>query len=323
MSKQDTPTVTTSALSLKAALSEQKDFTAYLLMKGHSELTAGVYAADVKRFMEWLRAENLELEHVKYRDVLRYIQGKKASVSQRTVSVILNSLKHYYSYLKITHQALEDPTRQIEIKGIKRKKLYSILSKPELEKLYHEYRIPPEGRIKNSRINPFLTRKRNKVVLGLMIYQGLNTQELGRLTEADVKLRDGEIYIQRSRRSNERTLKLEAHQVLDMMEYSLQIRPQLLANHTSETNLFLLNSQGGDRFYLVVHHLMKQLKKAHPHIENAKQIRTSVLTHWLKHYNLREVQYMAGHRYVSSTEAYLINDLEDLQEDISKFHPIG
>ena len=323
MSKQDTPAITTSALSLKAALSEQKDFTAYLLMKGHSELTASVYTADVKRFMDWLNTENLELEHVTNTDLLHYIQLKKKHVSQRTISTILNSLKHYYSYLKITHQALEDPTRQLEIKGVKRKKLYTILSKPELESLYHHYIIPTATSGHSSRINPYLTRKRNKVVLGLMIYQGLNTQELGRLTEEDVKLREGKIHIARSRRSNERTLKLEAHQVLDLMEYSLQIRPQLLANHTSETNLFLLNSQGGDRFYLVVHHLIKQLKKVHPHIESAKQIRTSVLTHWLKHYNLREVQYMAGHRYVSSTEAYLINDLEDLQEDISKFHPIG
>ena len=32
---------------------------------------------------------------------------------------------------------------------------------------------------------------------------------------------------------------------------------------------------------------------------------------------------MAGHRYVSSTEAYKINDLEGLQEDIGKFHPLG
>ncbi len=53
-----------------------------------------------------------------------------------------------------------------------------------------------------------------------------------------------------------------------------------------------------------------------------KQLRTSVITHWLKNYNLREVQYMAGHRYVSSTEAYQINDLDDLIEDIGKYHPL-
>jgi len=31
---------------------------------------------------------------------------------------------------------------------------------------------------------------------------------------------------------------------------------------------------------------------------------------------------MASHRFISSTKAYLINDIEDLQEDINKYHPI-
>jgi integrase/recombinase XerD len=38
---------------------------------------------------------------------------------------------------------------------------------------------------------------------------------------------------------------------------------------------------------------------------------------------LREAQHRSGHRYVSSTEAYLVNDLEGLAEDVAKFHPIG
>ena len=33
------------------------------------------------------------------------------------------------------------------------------------------------------------------------------------------------------------------------------------------------------------------------------------------------VPYMAGHRFVSSTEGYRVNDLEDLQEYNGKFHP--
>jgi integrase/recombinase XerD len=46
-----------------------------------------------------------------------------------------------------------------------------------------------------------------------------------------------------------------------------------------------------------------------------------VITHWLKNHNLRQVQQMAGHRYISSTEAYLVNQTEDLQADIDQFHP--
>jgi integrase/recombinase XerD len=32
---------------------------------------------------------------------------------------------------------------------------------------------------------------------------------------------------------------------------------------------------------------------------------------------------MAGHKYVSSTEAFKVNNIEELQEDINKFHPLG
>jgi integrase/recombinase XerD len=47
-----------------------------------------------------------------------------------------------------------------------------------------------------------------------------------------------------------------------------------------------------------------------------------VITHWLKNYNLRQVQYMAGHKYVSSTERYQQNTLEDLQKEINRYHPL-
>jgi integrase/recombinase XerD len=46
-----------------------------------------------------------------------------------------------------------------------------------------------------------------------------------------------------------------------------------------------------------------------------------VTTHWLKQYNLREVQYMAGHRYVRLAEAYMVNQMEDLRADIDQFYP--
>lgn len=67
----------------------------------------------------------------------------------------------------------------------------------------------------------------------------------------------------------------------------------------------------------------KELRKQNKQVESVKQIRASVITRWLNVYNLLEVQYLAEHQYVSSTENYLINDLEDLKEDINKYHPIG
>ncbi|MGZ3767094.1 MAG: hypothetical protein ACXVJP_19860 [Mucilaginibacter sp.] len=37
----------------------------------------------------------------------------------------------------------------------------------------------------------------------------------------------------------------------------------------------------------------------------------------------RHIKYMAGHRYVSSTEGYQVNQIEDLQADIDQYHPLG
>jgi integrase/recombinase XerD len=36
-----------------------------------------------------------------------------------------------------------------------------------------------------------------------------------------------------------------------------------------------------------------------------------------------EAQHNAGHRYVTSIEAYLINEMESLSDDVARFHPIG
>ena len=70
-------------------------------------------------------------------------------------------------------------------------------------------------------------------------------------------------------------------------------------------------------------HLFRDVRKINPGIMNAAQIRRSVITHWLKTRNLREVQYMAGHKYVSSTERYQTNNLDSLQSRLEKFHPLN
>lgn len=301
------------------------EFIDYLLFKGFSSSTIKSYSRDVICFEEWLNKENVSLETVSYADVLHYIQGKKKHVKQRTLSTAVNSLKHYFNFLSNHGVVSENPTQNISIKGIRRKKLYNILSKQELEELYHNFTFTEDE--KQTKQNWYkaskLTFKRNKVILGLLIYQGLNTSELKDLTTNDLKLREGKIYIAGSRRSNERELTLEALQIMDLMEYTLKDRIELLKEFKKESNHLIISAGKGEGINNTMAMLMEKLKDLNPNIENVKQIRTSVITHWLKTHNLRQVQHMAGHRYVSSTEAYLINDLEDLLEDITKFHPIG
>lgn len=300
---------------------EQPSFKKYLLQKGYSLQTIKSFETVLKRYQKWLKKENLTEESVIYNDLLHYIQSLRKKIKQRSIQTEVNSIKHYYNYLQQIGMVAENPTSNVAIKGVKRRVLHNILNKQELEKLYNDYKELPKE-TKNYPLRK-LSRKRNEVILSLLIYQGLNTTEISRLTTVDVKLREGKIYISGTRKSNERTLKLEAHQIMDIMEYSMQVRQQLLEITKKETDLLFVSVGKSNDLHNVITKLMQQVKKLSKKVTTLNQIRTSVIANWLKNYNLREAQYMAGHRYVSSTEAYLINNLEDLQEDINKYHPVS
>ena len=51
-------------------------------------------------------------------------------------------------------------------------------------------------------------------------------------------------------------------------------------------------------------------------------LRKSVIVNWLKNYDLRAVQYFAGHKYISSTEKYLTTNIEQLKNSVVKLHPL-
>jgi integrase/recombinase XerD len=68
--------------------------------------------------------------------------------------------------------------------------------------------------------------------------------------------------------------------------------------------------------------IVSQAKKLNPEIIDSRQIRTSVIMNWLKQYNIRQVQYMAGHKSIRSTEQYRSQDLSDLTKQLELFHPL-
>jgi integrase/recombinase XerD len=69
-------------------------------------------------------------------------------------------------------------------------------------------------------------------------------------------------------------------------------------------------------------HLFRNLKQFDPQVKNATQIRQSVIASWLNKYDKRKVQYMAGHRYVSSTEYYKQVDIDLLKRSVLEYHPL-
>ena len=122
-----------------------------------------------------------------YRTFLRYIEHlRERQLKPRTLKGYVGNLKIYFNYLTEENYCIENIIQNINIKGVKQEVIHNILTPDELEDLYQSYNT-----VKG---NP-LTRKRNKIMLGLLIYQGLTTQNLQQLQVENIQLYKGKIDI--------------------------------------------------------------------------------------------------------------------------------
>jgi integrase/recombinase XerD len=284
-------------------------FKTYLQEKGFAKATVYQHCRYVLQFLGWLQKEQINPSDCSYNDLLSWIdQLKQSGDSIKLVNRKLLSVRHWFSFFQLRNKEAANPATGLYLKSGSKRLVSGIISFDKLEQLYQSYQITDARTL------------RNKVILSLLIYQGITTDELHRLKTEDIKLREGKVKIPGSKRSNGRVLHLQAFQVLDIQEYLLTVRPKLT---TEKEGRLFLSMEGKPELKNSLHHLFRALKLFDEQISSANQIRQSVITYWLKNHNLRQVQYMAGHKYVSSTERYQQNNIEDLQKEVNKYHPLN
>lgn len=308
-----------------------KDFRIYLQELGNDTNTIRQKANYAGYFLNWLESERLQPEETRYNDLLNFIDYcKLEGKSKKHINSKLRSIRNFYEYLKKQSRKLSgpkiiNPAANLNLKGAHKKIISGIIDFAALENLYQTFEtIGNRG-------------KRNKIILGLLIYQGITTEELHQLEPGHLKLKEGKIYIPGNRRRNGRNLELKPFQILELHEYITEIRPKILNEITAprparkpnkfdkaklESQLFI-SINGSENIKNSLLHMFKAIRKTNQAIQNPKQIRASVITNWLKNHNLRQTQYMAGHKYVSSTERYQTNNLDNLQNKLEKLHPLN
>ena len=97
-------------------------------------------------------------------------------------------------------------------------------------------------------------------MLGLLIYQGLKTEELRKLETKDIKLKEGKIEVPGGRKSNHRTMTLESHQVLEIYDYTLQARAEILKETREETEKLFITQQESKYHQQPSQELLKAIK---------------------------------------------------------------
>lgn len=290
----------------------KNQFQAYLENLSHVDEFVNEHVREIRMFVEWLVSVGIQdVIRITTANVFEYMDyQKEIGNAQGTKNRKLNSLRKYYDCLFQLGHITRNPALGIHIGKRQKKVVESPLSDIQLHQLYVDACEHFDTRAKalNYKDETFeAINQRNKLIVSLMVYQGMDSGELDRLTVDDVNPSKGTIYIASSGRRKQRVLKMEASQTIPLYEYLRNVSP-------NQTKLFDICIQQS------MDYLLKTLKGIQPLIRNAEHIRQSRILVWVGKLDIRTAQYQIGHKYVSSTEKYQVQNTDDLVEELNRIH---
>ncbi|QJB35671.1 tyrosine-type recombinase/integrase [Chitinophaga oryzae] len=280
------------------------------LEKHYTPATAVGYHREVRIFL----GNYGHADAATYNDLIAYVGVLRERYGNAsTLNRILCSIKAYYDYLCHEGRRSDHPARTILLKDQRSRdvQLQDLFSPEELERLLE----------RKERYKALFYR--NRVLMGLLVYQGVKPQEMALLSPEDISLEAGTLYIKPTATTNSRTLSLKPSQILLMYSYLHSVRPQLLKGRESDALLIGQRSapMSADD---ITKHVLRSYKGVYPGREvTAQSIRGSVIANLLAQgHDISVVQRFAGHKYPSSTERYKQSQVEVLKAAIEQYHPM-
>jgi integrase/recombinase XerD len=279
------------------------------LLQKYSKQTVSSYLFAINHFLKL----NPKGRRYKYDNVVTYMEeiSLKQPNSQYRV-VILSAIKKYYDFLVMSGYRADHPCKRlnIKVKSNQAIQVQDLFSSPELQLL-----LERENRYKHLDI-------RNNVLLSLLIYQGLTSDEIIRLTVKDIDLDNGTVYVKASKSLNKRTLELVSKQMILFSNYINETRLEMLRCTTEK---FIITKLGKPISVSGIHGMIDPLRVLFPDRKlNPQTIRMSVICNWLneKKIPLERTQELAGHKWPGTTEKYIKVNSSQQREMINRYFPL-
>lgn len=279
------------------------------LQKHYTPDTAKAYQREIAIYLSNYPAADTAV----YKDITTYIGLLRSRYSKAsTLSRIVSSIKVYYDYLCSQGVRDDNPARAIKLRDKQTRdiQLQDLFTTDELEALL------------NRTARYHYLDYRNKVLMSLLIYQGLHPRDMEALLITDIDVNTGNMYIKQTAKTNGRTLQLKPNQVLLFYEYIHEVRNQLLQGNSS--NALLIGLRGTSmKAEDITKHVKRSFKETYPgRTVNAQTIRQSIIANLLKQgHDVSIVQAFAGHKYPSATQRYRQHEVETLKAAVNKYHP--
>ncbi len=256
------------------------------------------YKSSIDRFLTWTQQQAILPTQVRYADLLLFLQycqkqGQSRNLRQRHTT----ALRHLFRMLRKQHTMNHNPAEGLFITRRTARLPHDLLTMDELLQLYQGYTAKPS----------------DKLLLSLVIFQALRGEEIKALHVHHLALKTAKLVVPSTESSNRRVLSLSLEQIMLFYEYTTGKSPH---------DRLFLSPQGSGNLNNMIRRILNHLRELNPEVKHLQQIRQSVIAHWLKSHDVRQVQYMAGHKWVSSTERYQQTDLQELQNKLAKHHPL-
>ncbi|MDE3838508.1 tyrosine recombinase XerC [Bacillus methanolicus] len=289
-----------------------KLFIEYLqIEKNYSQYTVVHYQQDIRDFFMFMSEQAIGgLADVQYFDVRLYLTKLyEKKLSRKSVARKISSLRSFYKFLLREKLVKENP--------------FSLVSMPKQEKRLPDFFYEEElAELFKACEDQTPLGQRNRALLEVLYATGIRVSECSQIKLSDLDMYLATVLVH-GKGHKERYVPFGsfAHEALET--YINDGRKQLLNGKETHDYLFV-NFRGGpltDRgIRMILNSLIEKSSlngKIHPH-----KLRHTFATHLLSNgADMRTVQELLGHAYLSSTQVYTHVTNEHLRKTYMSYHP--
>ena len=289
-----------------------KLFLEYLqIEKNYSQYTIEHYQHDISDFLMFMSEQAIDsLNKVQYSDARLYLTVLyERKLARKTVARKISSLRSFYKFMVREKETDENPFALVNIPKAE-KRLPEFFYEDELQLLFQSCEAEtPLG-------------QRNKALLELLYATGIRVSEC-----CQIRLRDLDFYLStvlvHGKGNKERYVPFGSFAEDSLERYINDGRQKLLNGKEANDTLFL-NHRGGPLTDRGIRKILNSIidhsalnGKMHPHM-----LRHTFATHLLNNgADLRSVQELLGHAFLSSTQIYTHVTNEHLRKTYMSHHP--
>ncbi|HEO8419024.1 tyrosine recombinase XerC [Niallia sp. FSL W8-0635] len=287
-------------------------FITYLqIEKNYSPYTIEFYTQDINQFFHFMKDQVIDkLEDVSPSDVRIYLTELfSQQLARKTIARKISSLRSFYRFLLREKVVENNPFSAVSIPKLE-KRLPDFFYEEELQQLFLSCDTnTPLG-------------LRNKALLELLYATGIRVGECTKIQLSDIDFSVSTVLV-RGKGQKERYVPFGsfAHQALEA--YIKTGRNKLMKNTSTHSYLFV-NYRGGILTDNGVRDILNKMMdtsssqgKIHPH-----KLRHSFATHLLANgADMRTVQELLGHAFLTSTQIYTHVTNEYLKKTYMSYHP--